>query len=199
MEKKQFKSIDSKSHGQIGKYEYISSALYEEKKSKFYSYIFDINNVDEANNILSEVRKNFKDARHVVYAYVLENEYYCSDDGEPSGTGGKAIFSLLEKQKVINTLVIVIRYFGGILLGVGPLSRAYLKAVKIAEEKLEVVPYEQKVTIKIKCEYNEEPILRNLLEKVKANIIKVEYDEKVNYIVSVNEGEKEQFDEYRSC
>ena len=126
MEKKQFKSIDVNCRGQIEGYEYISSALYEEKKSKFYSYIFEISNVQEANNILSAVRKSFKEARHVVYAYVLENEYYCSDDGEPSGTGGKAIFSLLEKQKIINTLVIVIRYFGGILLGVGPLSRAYL-------------------------------------------------------------------------
>lgn len=198
MEKKQFRSIDIESHGQIEEYKYISSGLYEEKKSKFYSYIFEINSAQDANNILSAVRKHFKDARHVVYAYVLENEYYCSDDGEPSGTGGKAIFSLLEKQKIINALVIVIRYFGGVLLGVGPLSRAYLKAVKLAEEKLDIIPYVQKETLTLKCEYNEEPVLRNLIEKVKASIIKTEYDEKVSYIISVNEGEKELFDEYKS-
>lgn len=199
MEKKEFRSINIESYGKIGEYEYISSALYEEKKSKFYSYIFEINSVEDANNILSAVRKDFKDARHIVYAYVLDNEYYCSDDGEPSGTGGKAIFSLLEKQKIINTLVIVIRYFGGVLLGVGPLSRAYLKAVKLAEEKLEVVPYQQKVLLTLICEYNEEPILRNLIEKVKAGIIKTEYNEKVCYIINVNEGEKELFNEYKSC
>jgi len=199
MERKQFKSIDASCGGQIEGYEYISSALYEEKKSKFYSYIFEISNVQEANNILSAVRKSFKEARHVVYAYVLENEYYCSDDGEPSGTGGKAIFSLLEKQKIINTLVIVIRYFGGILLGVGPLSRAYLKAVKLAEEKLDMIPYEQRETLKIICEYNEEPMLRNLIGKIDANIIKSEYDEKITYTISVKEDEKKLFDSYKNC
>lgn len=199
MEKKQFKSIDIESSGYIAECKYISSAVYEEKKSKFYSYIFNINNVQEANNILSAIRKYYKDARHVVYAYVLESEYYCSDDGEPSGTGGKAIFSLLERQKIINTLVVVVRYFGGILLGVGPLSRAYLKAVKLAEEKLEVVAYEQKVTLELICEYNEEPILRNLIEKTKASIIKTEYNEKVRYIVSVNEDQIEIFKVYKRC
>jgi len=199
MERKQFKSNSEDTHGKIGEYEYISSSLYEEKKSKFYSYIFEVNSAQEVNNILSTVRKEFKDARHVVYTYVLENGYYCSDDGEPSGTGGKTIFSLLEKQKVINTLVIVIRYFGGVLLGVGPLSRAYLKSVKLAEEKLDIIPYVQKEILTLKCEYNEEPILRNLIEKVKASIIKTEYDEKVSYIIRVNECEKELFNDYKSC
>lgn len=199
MERKQFKSISYDTCGQIAGYNYISSSVYEEKKSKFYSYIFDINSVDDANKILSAVRKHFKDARHVVYAYVLENEYYCSDDGEPSGTGGKAIFSLLEKQKIINTLVVVIRYFGGVLLGVGPLSRAYLKAVKLAEEKVEVIPYEKKKIIEIECEYNQESILRNLIEKVKASTIKTEYDEKVKYTIIVNDSEKEYFNDYKNC
>lgn len=199
MERKQFKCIDMESVGEIAGYRYISSALYEEKKSKFYSYIFEITKVEDVDEVLKGIRKYFKDARHVVYAYVLESQYYCSDDGEPSGTGGKAIYSLLEKQKIINTLVIVIRYFGGILLGVGPLSRAYLKAVKMAEEKLEVVPYIQKITLELECEYNEEPILRNLIEKVKAKINNTKYEDKVIYNITVKEDEKELFKAYKKC
>ena len=76
MERKQFVNIDIKNRGQIDGFEYISSSLYEEKKSKFYAYIFEITDSDNANEILSNMREYFKDARHVVYAYVLENEYY---------------------------------------------------------------------------------------------------------------------------
>ena len=199
MSKKQFVSADINSRGSIAGFEYLSTSLYEEKKSKFYAYIFDINSVDDANKILSATKKHFKDARHVVYAYVLENEYYCSDDGEPSGTGGKAIFSLLEKQKIVNTLVIVVRYFGGILLGVGPLSRAYIKTVKMAEENLKIVSYIPKTLVKVKCEYNEEAILRNLIDKIEADILSTKYDEKVHYTISVKEDEKELFNAYKEC
>jgi len=199
MNKKQFVISNNDSTGKIEEFEYISSSLYEEKKSKFYAYIFEITSVDNANSILNAMKKHFKDARHVVYAYILENEYYCSDDGEPAGTGGKAIFALLDKQKVINTLVVVVRYFGGILLGVGPLSRAYIKAVKIAEEKLQIVPYIKKSELKLKCEYSEESLLRNLLEKVEAKIISKDYDEKVYYIVSVKDDEKDIFTKYITC
>ena len=149
--------------------------------------------------IIENIKKQFKDAKHVVYAYVLENEYYCSDDGEPSGTGGKAIYSLLEKQKVINTLVIVIRYFGGILLGVGPLSRAYIKAVKLAEEQLDIVPYVQRIVINITCDYNEESMLRNLIEKVEANMLNSEYGERITHTISIKEEEKELFKSYITC
>lgn len=199
MAKKQFivSNIDSK--GKIDNYEYLSSSLYEEKKSKFYAYIFEVNNMDEVNSILEGLRKNFKDARHIVYAYVLENKYYCSDDGEPSGTGGKAIYALLEKQKVINTLVVVIRYFGGILLGVGPLSRAYQKAVLLAEEKLDLISYIPKLNLRIKFEYSDEPKVRNIIDKTDAEIVSTNYDEKVIYNINIKETDKDLFSSYKEC
>lgn len=199
MNKKQFVAFNANSKGRIGDIEYISSGFYEDKKSKFYAYIFEINNSIDAENIINSVKKQYKDARHVVYAYITQNEYYCSDDGEPSGTGGKAIYTLLEKQKIINTLVVVIRYFGGILLGVGPLSRAYLKAVKNAEENLDLVVYIPKITINIKCSYNEEPNLRNLIEKTEASIINVKYDENVIYKILVSKEKKDIFSKYEMC
>ena len=193
MSKNEFIQNNIQTQGEIAGFRYISSSLYEEKKSKFYGYIFKVNNKDRVNEIIEGMKKHFKDARHVVYSYVLENEYYYTDNGEPAGTAGKAIYALLEKQKVINTLVVVVRYFGGILLGVGPLSRAYLKAVKIAEENLDIVPYIQKETIEIVCEYSEEPALRNLIEKTRAEIINAEYGDKVKYIICINETDKEYF------
>ncbi len=199
MNKKQFVISNNTASGKIGEFSYISSSIYEEKKSKFYAYVFKITDGAEATHIIDSARKHFKDARHVVYAYVLENEYYYSDDGEPSGTGGKAIYGLLEKQNIINTLVIVIRYFGGILLGVGPLSRAYLKAVKLAEENLEIIDYVKKTTVKLCFSYNEEPKVRNLIEKEEASIINTEYGDKVTYIISVLETKKDIFSKYESC
>lgn len=199
MNKKQFLVINNNAKGKIDEAEYIASGFYEEKKSKFYAYIFEITESNQAQQILNSVKKHFKDARHIVYAYALENEYYCCDDGEPSGTGGKAIYALLEKQNVINTLVVVIRYFGGILLGVGPLSRAYLKAVKNAEENLDIVDYVPKTTIKIKCRYNEEPYLRDLIEKTEASIINVEYAENVIYNITIPKSKKDTFSDYENC
>ena len=197
MNKKQFVEGKEDSKGKISDYTYISTALYEEKKSKFYSYIFNISSSKEANEILSELRKEYKDARHIVYAYVLENESYCSDDGEPSGTGGKAIFTLLEKQKITNTLVVVIRYFGGILLGAGPLLRAYLKSVKLAEEKIQIVDFTKKNKIDLISDYNEETIVRNIIEKTNSSIENVEYKDKVKFTILVDENKEKLFDKYK--
>jgi len=199
MNKKQFLVINNNAKGKIDEIEYIASGFYEEKKSKFYAYIFEITETNQVQKILNSAKKHFKDARHIVYAYILENEYYFCDDGEPSGTGGKAIYALLEKQNVVNTLVIVIRYFGGILLGVGPLSRAYLKAVKNAEENLDIVDYVPKTTIKIKCSYNGEPYLRNLIEKSESNIINVEYAESIIYTILTLDSKKDIFKDYENC
>ena len=197
MNRKEFVNSDNSSCGSIGKYEYISSGIYEEKKSKFYSYIFSINSDKEAAEILYEVRKQFKDARHVVYAYLLDKIYNYSDDGEPSGSAGKIIYSLLEKQNVVNTLVIVIRYFGGVLLGVGPLSRAYLKAVKSAEEKVHIVDYISKTVLEIEFGYNEEPEVKRIIESSKSEIIDTKYSENIVYVVKVPENDIKLFNRYQ--
>lgn len=199
MNKKEFISVNNNAAGNIGKYIYISSGLYEEKKSKFYSYIFKIENKEHAEDILNEIRKEFKDARHVVYAYVIDNTYKYSDDGEPSGTAGKMIYSLLEKQNVTNTLAVVIRYFGGILLGAGPLSRAYLKAVKSAEEALEIVEYIPKKIYVLECEYNEEPNLRSIIESSDAELIEVNYTDKPQYKIKASENDIKLFKQFQKA
>ena len=177
----------------IGNIECLASGYYEEKKSKFYSYVFDVSKKKQATEIINRMQEEFKEARHVVYAYVVENEFSYSDDGEPSGTAGKMIYSLMEKQNITNTLIVVIRYFGRILLGVGPLSRAYLKAVKVAEEKLRLEEYIPKKEIKIECTYKEEPFLRNIIDKTGSFVIDVTREENVIYLLNISENDEKEF------
>lgn len=197
MDKKEFIQLNKKHINSIRGYSYISSGLYEEKKSKFYSYIYRIENKEEAEKIIAIMREEFKDSRHVVYAYVIGNVYKYSDDGEPSGTAGKMIYSLLEKQNITNCLVIVIRYFGGILLGAGPLSRAYLKTVKNAEDNLDIVDYIPKLIYNLECDYSDEAILRNIIDNTDAEILDVKYNTRVIYRVKVSENHIKLFSKFQ--
>ncbi len=103
-----------------------------EKKSRFIANLIYIESEEEAQNKIKEIKKKYYDARHNCYAYrVIEEENIIqrsSDDGEPSGTAGAPMLNILEKNNIVNVLVIVTRYFGGILLGTGGLVKAYSEA-----------------------------------------------------------------------
>ena len=102
------------------------------ERSKFISYSFNCDDKTQANDILQKVRENHHAANHVCFACVLKNklETYFSDDGEPSGTAGAPILQVLKENDLICTLVIVVRYFGGIKLGVPGLFRAYKESAE---------------------------------------------------------------------
>lgn len=107
------------------------SGQYEEKRSRFLSRVYPVSTEEEALNLLSGLKKEYWDARHVCFAYLIETETVAqrfSDDGEPSGTAGLPILEAIRKKELTNVLVAVIRYFGGILLGASGLVRAYGKA-----------------------------------------------------------------------
>ncbi len=114
-----------------------------EKKSKFISDLFYVSSVEDAENKLSQIRKKYHDARHHCFAYRIQTKdgiiEKASDDGEPSGTAGAPMLTLLTKTELANVLVVVTRYFGGILLGTGGLVRAYSQATKEAIEKANLV------------------------------------------------------------
>lgn len=97
----------------------------EINKSKFISTAFNVCTTIEVEIKLAEIRRLFPDCTHVCYAYVLNGVEKCSDDGEPSGTAGKPILNVIQKNKLTNVLIVCVRYFGGIKLGAGPLTRAY--------------------------------------------------------------------------
>lgn len=126
-----------------------------EKKSKFIANIFPIENEDEALAILSEIKKLHRDARHNVFVYRIANgSERASDDGEPSGTAGIPILDILRGMKLQNILVIVTRYFGGILLGTGGLVRAYTDSTKEALKKAKIREKVLKIEYKIEIPYS---------------------------------------------
>lgn len=106
----------------------IKESLYEIKKSKFYAYNYSVDNIDEINKILDTLRKEHKKARHTVYAYKIDGVEKKFDDGEPSGTAGMPLYNIINKKNLNHTLIVVVRYFGGIKLGAGGLLRAYNQA-----------------------------------------------------------------------
>jgi uncharacterized YigZ family protein len=108
------------------------------QKSECITHLYRVNNVDEVNSILEDVRKKYYDATHNCYAYILgeaQDIQKCSDDGEPQKTAGAPMMNVLKQNEMTNILAIVTRYFGGVLLGAGGLIRAYSNSVSEALAK----------------------------------------------------------------
>lgn len=118
-----------------------SEGLYREKGSRFLSFSFPVSRVEDIKPILDTLRKQYHDARHHCYAYMLGQErltWRVNDDGEPSGTGGKPILGQINSYGLTNILIVVVRYFGGTLLGVSGLINAYRSAAASALENARI-------------------------------------------------------------
>ena len=113
----------------------IKMSQIEEKKSKFIAYYYQLDDIQDVKSILENLRKEHKKARHIVYAYRFGNTAGKSDDKEPSGTAGLPLYNILERNDLDNSLLAVVRYFGGTKLGAGPLARAYNKVGSLAIKK----------------------------------------------------------------
>ena len=112
-----------------------SEGLYKDKGSKFLAFAIPVEGIEEVNLELEQFRKSYFDARHVCYAYMLGvdgEQYRVYDDGEPSGTAGRPILGQIRSFGLSNVLVVVVRYFGGVLLGTGGLTVAYKTAAAAA-------------------------------------------------------------------
>lgn len=182
-----------------GEFGQIAEYLLEEKKSKFISYIFNTSNEDEAKECVEKIRSAHPGARHVVYIYNIYKNNIAnirfSDDGEPQGTGTKAIYELLDKEGITNLCIVIVRYFGGILLGAGPLSRAYLNAARGALdllEKKEIYTYNE---IKFTVTYNGYNIFKNRIENyIQDEYVKIsnlDFKEEVDITLEVVDFEEE--------
>ena len=141
-----------------------------EKKSKFIANLVKVRNKQEAEDVISKIKKNYHDARHNCVAYrVIEDDMIIeksSDDGEPSGTAGGPMLNILQKNNLCNVLVIVTRYFGGILLGTGGLVRAYSEATTRAIENSERVEMVYGVQMQAKIEYSEYEKFKYYCQKI---------------------------------
>jgi uncharacterized YigZ family protein len=133
-----------------------SEGLYKEKGSKFLAFAYPVRTTDEVKAHLDELRKQYFDARHHCYAYILgpnKDAYRANDDGEPSGTGGRPIHGQLLSADITDTLIVVVRYFGGILLGASGLANAYKTAARDAIDHAQIIEKTIDVRYRLSFEY----------------------------------------------
>lgn len=157
------------------------------KSSDFIASVFRVNNVDEAQTILTSLRNEFFDATHNCFAYKIGDKgeiYRFSDDGEPSGSAGKPILFTIGKFNFSDILVVVTRYYGGTKLGVGGLVRAYSDAVEAALTQCTKEAIYKTVTFEIICDYTDVSTIKRLITDVAIDIQEV-YADNVKFIAKI--------------
>lgn len=157
------------------------SCTYEEKKSKFIAHLFPYTSFDE---VMKRLKQEHPKARHHVYAYRHLNEFEqvvenSSDDGEPKGTSGKPSLNVLAGHELINTGVIIVRYFGGIKLGTGGLVRAYSDAVNAVIAQSELYPYEKLETYILGMDYSMLSQMEYLINSLEIQIHNKTFEQRV--------------------
>lgn len=160
------------------------------KKSRFISYAKSIKTREEGVIWLDDIRQQYPDARHHCWAYLIGNPSCATnagmgDDGEPSGTAGKPILNVLQHKGVGDIMIIVVRYFGGIKLGAGGLTRAYGQAAQAVMEVLPTKTEVPRTEFSIQCSFTLEQQIRYLCSQAEAEIIKVKYTDNVEIFISI--------------
>ena len=166
-----------------------SEGIYKEKGSKFLSFAIPVNSADEVKDILKNFRNKYYDARHICYAFMLGNEqaeFRTSDDGEPSGTAGKPILGQINSRELTNVLVIVVRYFGGILLGTGGLVVAYKAAAADALNQAEIIEKSIEEIIHIRFDYLQMNGIMKIIKDSGAKIHSQKFDNECFISISIN-------------
>ena len=160
--------------------------MYEEtiKYSKFISLIFKVYSKDEVNYYLEKIKKDYPGATHYCYGYVIDNDIRSSDNGEPSGTAGIPILNQITSNELNYVLIVVVRYFGGVKLGAGPLTRAYAKLAREVIDKENIITLVKGYDIDISFNYNDIKNIDYILDNSK--IINKQFNDTVIYNVYVN-------------
>ena len=173
------------------------SAEFEIKKSRFIGAIYPCSSQKQALQHLNKLAQNHPNANHLAFAWRtrLPDGFICErchDAGEPSGTAGRPILAPLQGQNIINVVVGVLRYFGGIKLGTGGLTRAYGNAAKVTIDAAQLDPWVEMAEIEIVIEYSELQSLEYQLNKCKGKIIEQKFSDKVKVCILLPLSEKKQ-------
>ena len=166
-----------------------------DKKSKFIANFIYVDDVIKAEQLIKETRKKYFDARHNCIAYrIIENDQIIeksSDDGEPSGTAGAPMLNILQKNNLANVLIIVTRYFGGILLGTGGLVRAYSDSLLKAIDQANIIKKCLGEELEVTLDYNTFENFKYYCKNNKINIIKADYTESIVCRIEIEEDVKD--------
>ncbi len=179
----------------------IENTLLKEKGSKFIGFAYPVNSEEEIKQRLEKIYEDHPKATHHCYAFRLglkgEN-YRANDDGEPSGSAGLPIFNQLLAHDITNVLVVVVRYYGGIKLGVGGLVKTYKESAKITLDEAEIITKELETTIEISFDYAHQNLVFTLLNKYDAKIISFETAEQCRITATLKLAQKESISEQLS-
>ena len=163
------------------------------KKSKFIASVRPIENEEEAKAYIESIRREFKDASHSPYAYVVNDRFNSSDDGEPLNTAGKQILDLILKKNLKNLVIVVTRYFGGIKLGVGGLIRAYREATLKGIDASGIVEKFYEEIISFSVDYSFLQMVNSTLYRSKCRILEKKLEKRAFFKVSIRKRDKESF------
>ena len=167
---------------------------FAEKKSKFIGNLFYIESSKQAEEIIKETKKKYFDAKHNCIAYrVIENGQIIerfSDNGEPQGTAGAPMLNILQKNNLVNVLIIVTRYFGGILLGTGGLVKAYQKSLMLALEDCKKITKVLGESLEVKLAYSDLESFKYYCKNNKINIVDIDYKEDIVCKIELEEDKK---------
>jgi uncharacterized YigZ family protein len=173
----------------------VSKGSYKEKGSKFLAFAFPVISEEEVKGKLAMLRKEYHDARHHCYAYRLgfdKSVFRINDDGEPSGTAGRPIYGQIVSHDLTMILVVVIRYFGGIKLGVAGLINAYKTATKDALESSSIITKTIQEEYQVRFDYTVMNSVMKVLKEEDAVIINQEFENscKLDFSIRKNSGNK---------
>lgn len=168
--------------------------LFKEKNSKFFGYAFPVTTEDEVKEILSNLKNNHHKARHWCYAYQLGTEtiiYRVNDDGEPSNSAGMPIYGQIQSFELTNVLITVVRYFGGVKLGVSGLINAYKKTAQMTLEVSRIIEKTINVQYLISFEYETMNTVMRIIKEQNLNIITQKLELDCQIMISVRKSEAE--------
>ncbi|MBR3611492.1 MAG: YigZ family protein [Oscillospiraceae bacterium] len=167
-----------------------------EKKSRFIGYIAPVETEDEAIAFINEIRAKHRDATHNVYAYSLRAGQIkrASDDGEPSGTGGVPMLNVLNGNGLVDVCCVVTRYFGGTLLGVGGLVRAYTEGAKIAVAAGKIKTMAESADVMLTCDYNLYGKIEHFINEHKILVVESDFGAEVSLVVRLRAEDVEGFE-----
>jgi len=172
------------------------TARLEIKKSEFIAYAYPVTSRENAMFHVEQLRVQYADARHHCWAYIIGDPHNTTsagfdDDGEPNGTAGKPILNVLQHKSIGNVIIIVVRYFGGIKLGAGGLTRAYAGSAQAAVDMMTLLEHVPMIQVQILAEFATEAQCRYVVDTLNGRIDDVAYSKQVTLTVTLAEADIE--------
>jgi len=170
-----------------------ATAEIEIKKSRFIGVLYPVATRTEARAILAQLRAQYPNAVHFCWVLMCDGDSGLDDDGEPSGTAARPMYNVLVHKDVFNVLAVVVRYWGGIKLGAGGLTRAYGQAISEAIKTAELIPVEAMCERRLVLQFADESTLRRLCEQNEVSVLDAQYGDAVTLLLKMKYSQVDAF------